>query len=142
MITGQIYGIFHLESGRVYIGSTTNMKNRQKDHLSQLRNKRHYCAQLQEDWTKFGAAAFDFRVLENCPEIELVKRETKWMCEHKEKLYNTKKRAARRKRILDNRFSTGVTLSKKDWDYLRKLGYGNGSLGVRMLVQAHRKGEL
>jgi hypothetical protein len=60
------YGVVKLTnsaSGRVFIGSFSNIKNRESYLRDQLDDGRHPNAALQADWRIYGSAAFSYEVL-------------------------------------------------------------------------------
>jgi group I intron endonuclease len=59
-----IYGIFCLLNGKCYIGSAISLKRRWKEHRTLLRSGTHHSPSLQRAWTKYGDAAFEFKILE------------------------------------------------------------------------------
>lgn len=61
-----IYAITHVDSGRVYIGSSVDIKERWHEHRVDLKGGRHDNRHLQRTWTKYGAAAFTFCIVEEC----------------------------------------------------------------------------
>lgn len=61
-----IYAIRHIETGRLYIGSSKNIRIRIKTHFYDLRKNQHHCAYLQNAWNKYGDDAFEVEVLEQC----------------------------------------------------------------------------
>ena len=74
-ITG-VYAIEHIESGRMYIGSTKrSLSRRWNEHCQELKHKKHHNRHLQEDWNKYGRQAFEFRCIEQCLPNELIIRE-------------------------------------------------------------------
>jgi len=76
-----IYAIENIISGRVYVGSSTNVKRRWSEHQSLLQNSKHHSIRLQRSWAKHGASAFVFRLLESAPLERLTEREQHWMTE-------------------------------------------------------------
>jgi group I intron endonuclease len=70
-----IYAIEHLESGRQYIGSSVNTRKRWYQHRLQLGRGDHHSPHLQNAWNKYGAAAFELKILQECPREELFERE-------------------------------------------------------------------
>lgn len=88
-----ISGIYTITSphGRVYIGQSKNVEGRLKGHKSDLRNGKHGCEDLQEDWNKFGEDSFVWKVVEQCEPGDLIETETKHLTHaHREgeHLYN------------------------------------------------------
>ena len=59
-----IYKIINNVNGKFYIGSASNFLNRYKEHLSALKNNRHYNDILQRSFNKHGKEAYAFIVLE------------------------------------------------------------------------------
>lgn len=77
-ITG-IYRITHKVSGRHYVGSAASIKQRWNMHRSRLRRCTHHSIKLQRAWDKHGADAFEFVIIEQCAEAELLTREQHWI---------------------------------------------------------------
>lgn len=59
-----IYCITNRETGKIYIGSSVNMQKRFSSHRQDLRHGVHTNPYLQNSWSKYGEAAFDFSVIE------------------------------------------------------------------------------
>lgn len=58
-------GVYRITGpGRVYVGSSDDLPERWKKHLSLLRGGRHHNYRLQAAWAEHGEAAFAFRVIE------------------------------------------------------------------------------
>lgn len=57
-----VYGIVHIPTRRVYVGSSVNIGRRLKEHRRDLLKNRHHCAYLQNAWNKYGEASFEFKV--------------------------------------------------------------------------------
>lgn len=72
-----IYSIRHGESGRVYVGSASNISKRWSRHRAELRNGTHRNIHLQAAWAKYGEAAFEFAIVELTD--DLTAREQHWM---------------------------------------------------------------
>lgn len=85
-----IYAIRHLESGKVYVGSASNISKRWSRHRKELHAGTHKNKHLQAAWNKYGEEAFVFEVLELT--IELDAREQFWIdktgCLNADKGYN------------------------------------------------------
>lgn len=87
-MTQVIYKIVNLVNDKFYVGSTTNKKVRFREHRKQLRGNRHHCKHLQAAWNKYGEEKFDFRVVEEVPEIDsLQTAEDRWLQQHFGKPY-------------------------------------------------------
>lgn len=67
-----IYGIRNLTNGRIYIGQTLmNFGDRRDTHFSLLRNGKHTCREMQDDFASVGENQFDFIILRECGEDEI-----------------------------------------------------------------------
>lgn len=87
-----VYRIVQKSTGRFYVGSTANTKNRLGRHMRDLALNQHHSVFLQRSWNKYGPADFALEVIEY-----LVDRS--WVLFHeqayidsfsgKEKLFNT-----------------------------------------------------
>lgn len=73
MIKIGIYKIVSKNSGEFYIGSSQNLRKRELDHLSLLRNKKHPNRYLQSVWNKHQDLFFI--VVEECSIEFLIERE-------------------------------------------------------------------
>ncbi len=51
-----------------YIGSSSNLKERKKDHLRVLRKDKHHNSHLQDAYEKYGESNFEFFVIEYLPD--------------------------------------------------------------------------
>jgi group I intron endonuclease len=70
MTTG-IYKIINTTNGKFYIGSSVKIEQRWVEHKSDLRLERHHSRHLQRAYDKYGADAFEFKIVE---EVENPKR--------------------------------------------------------------------
>lgn len=83
-----IYKIKNKNNGKVYIGSSTDIKGRWSNHRYMLKNKIHFNKQLQNDWNENEEFNFDFEVVELVEdEGELIDRE-KYYLENIDFKYN------------------------------------------------------
>lgn len=79
-----IYSIVNIVTGQLYVGSSYQMDRRKSNHFSNLRNNCHLNKQLQRDFNKYGAFAFEFKVIERVNDItSLLEREQYWIDELK-----------------------------------------------------------
>jgi len=61
-----ISGIYKIENklnGKVYIGSSKNIKQRFRQHLSDLKNNNHHSIHLQRSWNRYGKNNFEFSII-------------------------------------------------------------------------------
>ena len=77
-----IYKITNI-NGKVYIGSSVNIKQRLKNHVYCFRNNKHYNSYLQRSWNKSGEESFIFEVLLYCAEENLLFYEDRAIDEYK-----------------------------------------------------------
>ena len=61
-----VYQIRNLNNGKIYIGSSTNVRKRLRIHRSMLIHGHHQNAHLLNAWKKYGPDAFEFTVLLTC----------------------------------------------------------------------------
>src|SRR5262245_9583234 len=59
-----VYQIRCLLTGKIYVGSTVDLRMRWYAHLSLLRKGNHQNRYLQHAWDKYGEKSFEFSVLE------------------------------------------------------------------------------
>ena len=59
-----VFALRNKETGKVYLGSTLNLKNIDLRIKMMLSMDRHFNSALQADWNKYGESAFEYEVLE------------------------------------------------------------------------------
>lgn len=75
-----IYCITNKNTGRVYVGSTINIRKRFNAHKCQLRNNCHDNLKLQRAWLKYGEANFELKVIETLTDQStLIFKEQYWI---------------------------------------------------------------
>jgi len=81
--TPGVYKLVNLVNGKVYIGSTTKLRQRRFSHLSKLRNGKHENRNIQNDWNEYGENNFNWEVIQIIDDISdtfsLIPREQYWM---------------------------------------------------------------
>lgn len=70
-----IYRIWHVDSGKSYIGSSVTLRRRIRDHFRDLRAGAHANPKLQRAWNAHGEDAFRCEVVELDEKSQLTKRE-------------------------------------------------------------------
>lgn len=70
-----IYKITCLVNQKVYIGQSTELSRRLRDHKQQLRANKHFNYKLQNDYNQYGPDNFTFEIIEQCPSSKLDERE-------------------------------------------------------------------
>lgn len=58
-----VYKIMNVETGKFYIGSSKNIKQRFKEHIDDLESGWHSSEDMQNDWIKYGRDKFTFDIL-------------------------------------------------------------------------------
>ncbi len=74
-----IYKIVCFPTGKFYIGSTANLRERWRHHCKELRANRHGNLYLQHAWNKYGEGTFDFEIIELVMPWSLLDREQYWL---------------------------------------------------------------
>lgn len=74
-----IYQIKNSETGKCYIGQTTDFKRRKREHLNELRKHKHSNLYLQNAFDKYGEDCFEFTILEECDKEQANEREIFWL---------------------------------------------------------------
>lgn len=89
-----IYKIVNTVNGNLYIGSSIDIPNRQKQHRYHLRNNSHRNPHLQHAWSLYGEEAFAFETVEvtSSDRETLIEREQHYL-DTLEPAYNIKKQA-------------------------------------------------
>jgi group I intron endonuclease len=70
-----IYKIENLVNGKIYIGSSVDIKNRWRQHLGYFSRGKHGNVYLQRAWDKYGSENFKFDIIEKCDTGILAERE-------------------------------------------------------------------
>jgi group I intron endonuclease len=75
MVISGVYQIRNLVNGKRYVGSSINLKKREKEHIGNLKKNRHINFHLQNSWNKYGENNFIFEILEKCQSEKLLEKE-------------------------------------------------------------------
>lgn len=67
-----IYSIKNLKSGRMYIGSSYNIRARWNKHKRDLRRGKHHSLPLQRAFDKYGEQSFEFKMLIICRQQDML----------------------------------------------------------------------
>ena len=155
---GYIYKIINKINGKFYIGSTIKPQKREKQHFSNLKNKKHHCIFLQRAFNKYGAGNFEFlpREVSVLDEKELRLLEERYInfCWNSGKLYNVSKKGSggdlisyhpnnNEFRKLQSRLTTeryaNMPIEKRKELAERRKGSGNSNYGNRWTVEMRKK---
>lgn len=146
MVNSSIYGIFCKQNGRVYIGSSVNIKNRFITHKSLLKSEKHHCQPLQDDWNQYGEEGFTFQIIEQVPSEQSQEAEKQWSLHYGTKIYNNlegyggSRPGAGRKMVGKTPTQKcTITISDKMTQYLIELGKGNLSRGIRIAAEYYQE---
>lgn len=84
-----IYKITHTTNGFSYIGSSMRktVESRWQRHRKDLRKGVHHNRHLQRAWNKYGEKSFEFSIIEECPDADVLLRE-QFYIDSSTKLYN------------------------------------------------------
>lgn len=74
-----VYKIYCKTNKKVYIGSSIDVPRRLKQHQNALKSGRHINNHLQNAWDTYGEKNFDFCLLEEVEEEQLLLREQYWI---------------------------------------------------------------
>lgn len=66
-----IYFIKNIATNQYYIGQTSNLKKRLRDHRNNLIKNKHHNKHLQSSWNKYGEENFIFKIIKICEFEEL-----------------------------------------------------------------------
>jgi group I intron endonuclease len=83
-----IYCIRNIKNDKIYIGQSTNIASRFREHRSNLKNNRHGNQHLQNSWNKYGELNFSFEILEKCDIKDLDDREQYFIKYYKSNIKN------------------------------------------------------
>lgn len=72
-----VYKITNIINKKFYIGSSNNIKQRWREHRSDLRRNKHHNKHLQSAWNKYGEESFVFDIIEQCENYR--EREQFWI---------------------------------------------------------------
>lgn len=74
-----VYAIVHVVSGRRYIGSSKNIKERMSVHAKDLRTGKHHNGHLQRFFDSDGPSSLIATIIETCDKEEIFSREQQWL---------------------------------------------------------------
>ncbi len=78
-----IYGLLNTANGKWYVGQSDHITRRIKSHFAPLLRGTHYNQRLQRDFSTFGRACFEVKILEECSCDLLDEREQAWIDKHR-----------------------------------------------------------
>lgn len=133
--TSGIYKITCTANGKIYIGSSNNLRRRWTEHRTALNRNNHVNKHLQRAWNKYGGQSFQFEVLELTMPCSLLDREQCWF----DMLNPFGERGYNGNRIADKPPSqTGRTMSPEHRMIMSKVNKGHCRNKGRKLTPEHR----
>ncbi|MGZ6373575.1 MAG: GIY-YIG nuclease family protein, partial [Ktedonobacterales bacterium] len=86
-----IYAIVNMVNGKRYIGSAVSIEKRWREHRRDFQIDDHHCVYLYRAWVKYGAETFNWIVLEEVADRNLLVEREQWWIDTtpSELLYNT-----------------------------------------------------
>ena len=126
-----LYKVTNIKNGKFYIGSSTNIEIRWKNHKAALRNNHHINKHLQSAWNKYGEEVFLFEIIKKTKKLK--KEEQKLLNEYvgSKDCYNKSMDATSPMRNRKHSESTLKTMSrqrrgtKKSEEWKRKIRESN-----------------
>jgi len=79
VVESGIYKLENVINGKMYIGSSVNIKLRFSDHRRNLRGNKHRNKYLQNAWNKYEEKAFEFLIIEIVEVDAILIREQYWL---------------------------------------------------------------
>ncbi len=111
---GAVYCITNTKSDKVYIGSSTSVKERFYYHRYRLKRGDHTNIHLQRSWNKHGADAFEFEVIQDgIPNESLVEVEQLYL-DANDNLFNINPVAGRPPHTPETRARMSAAAKKRD----------------------------
>jgi group I intron endonuclease len=79
MVKTGVYRIRNTVNNKCYIGSAIDIEYRWSRHVRSANAQKHRSIKFQRAWTKYGADAFVFEILEECSREQCIKREQHYL---------------------------------------------------------------
>lgn len=74
-----VYSITNLHNGKKYVGSSSRLERRWRQHRYQLANNKHHNCHLQRAWNRDGESCFAFEILQQTNREDLESCERFWI---------------------------------------------------------------
>ena len=128
-----VYKITNEQNGKVYIGGSSNVRDRRQQHNWEFEHGSHHVTEMQKDYNNYPGS-FRFDVIEYCSKEDLVDLERKYIAKYDamnpEHGYNRESGGNKEKTISDQ--------TKKIWSEHRK-GEGAAMYGKHLSNEAKAK---
>ncbi|KMK76332.1 GIY-YIG nuclease family protein [Alkalihalobacillus pseudalcaliphilus] len=88
-----IYVFQNIESNRCFVGRSSHIFGRLKNHALSMKSGKHSYSEINEDFKNYGKNSFVLKILTYCNNSQLISFEKSWLKTYsdKEKLYNQDK---------------------------------------------------
>lgn len=83
-----IYQIKNIQNNKLYIGQSIDIIKRFQHHKSDLNTNKHYNKHLQAAWIKYGEQSFEFSILEEVEDINVLNDLEIYYIEYLDTFYN------------------------------------------------------
>lgn len=130
-----VYKIINKINGKMYIGSSINLKKRKTDHFKPYRINRLKHLPIYEAMIEFGRDNFKFEVIEECSEKDLLERENYYLDKYKtyENGYNVSSKAITMhdEKLFDENAERLRKMNNKNWadeEYRKQMSKANSDL--------------
>lgn len=139
-----IYCITNKTNNKVYIGQSKDLTNRWRKHRYNLRTNIHTNSHLQSAFNIDGEDAFDFKILEECPQELRNEREIYWIDYYKstdpQYGYNFQSGGCERQTIAEETKQKIIkSLTGRPCKEKTKEKIGNSNRGKKLSDEARRK---
>lgn len=124
-----VYKIANKISGKLYIGSTINLKNREQRHFKNLKDGTHHSKKLQNAYFKYGQEIFLFEIIESYDIVEnelLLEREQYWI-----DFYDSYKKGYNSRPKAENNYGHKHSEKTKKFLSEKNTGKNNAMYGVK-----------
>lgn len=74
-----VYALRHEATGKIYVGSTANIRTRFLKHLNRLKNGAHHVKDLQADYDRYENKGITLLCLDEIKDFEERNKEYEWM---------------------------------------------------------------
>lgn len=138
--TNGIYKIVNSITKKVYIGRSDDIEARWKEHKKDLKKKKHYNKELQNDWNTYGKDNFSFEIIEKCSYSDTKYRELYYMFQF-DNVYN---KVSNKEKITYNLTESLNEIKLKKYNDLKfyyqiTTKYNNTSLSWNLSIKYKRK---
>jgi group I intron endonuclease len=132
-----IYKIKNLVDGKIYIGSSINVENREYKHFWMLNKNIHDNNHLQNSYNKIGSENFKFEVIEECETILLINRENYYINQYNSNNQEFGYNMALVNEFRRNTYNDDVKLKLSKFNMVKNGNFNNFSLTNKKTGEEH-----